>query len=305
MAGQAIEQELDLAKLFRAFIRAKWFIAATTLLFAAVSVLYSLSLPDIYRSDALLAPSGSQQKSTLGALGQLGGLASLAGVNLGSSNVDKSALALEILRSRDFIGRFIEKYDLFVEVMAAENWHVEKNELVINKEIYDASSNTWLREVKPPRQAKPSLQETYERFIEFLQIQQSKDTGMVTVSIEYYSPFLAQKWVSMLVTELNEFMRERDTEEAKRSMSYLEKQLHETQIEEVRSALFQLIEEQTKTLMLTQISNEYAFKIIDPPVASEKRAKPSRALICIVGTLFGGFLACFLVFLRFLVRTEA
>ncbi|MDP4536903.1 Wzz/FepE/Etk N-terminal domain-containing protein [Alkalimonas collagenimarina] len=302
MAEQTPTQDVDLAELFRTFWRAKLFIIGFTALFAVGSVFYALSLSDVYRSDALLAPANTQQKPGMGALGQLGGLASLAGVNLGGQGTDKTALALEVLRSRDFIGRLIEQHDLFVPVMAAKDWRVTSNELVLDESIYDASTDTWLRDAKPPRQSKPSVQETYEEFIKLLQVRQSKDNGMVTVSIEHYSPHIAQQWVQLLITELNAFMKQRDMEEARRSMTYLEQQLQKTQVEEIRRALFQLIEEQTKTLMLTQVSDEYVFKIIDPPIASEKKAKPSRALICIIGTLFGGFLACLVVLIRFLVR---
>lgn len=302
MNEKAVDQELDLSQLFRAFIRAKWMIISITSFFAIISLIVALNLPDIYRSDTLLAPAGSQQQSPIGALGQLGGLASLAGINIGEPSVDKTALALEILRSRDFIGRFIEKYDLFVPLMASKEWDLKSNKLVIDDDIYNESTKTWVREVSPPLKPKPSLQEAYEKFLELMQIQQSKDNGMVTLSIEHYSPYIAQEWVSLLITELNLFMKRRDMQEAQRSMSYLEQQLKETQVEELRSVLFQLIEEQTKTLMLTQVTDEYAFKVIDPPIVSEKKAKPSRALICILSTLFGGFFACFLVFIKFLYK---
>ena len=46
----------------------------------------------------------------------------------------------------------------------------------------------------------------------------------------------------------------------------------------------QLIEEQTKTIMLANVSKDYVFDVIDPPVAPELKSKPSRAVICVLGT---------------------
>ena len=296
------QDEINLLDLFNAFWRAKWFIIGFTALFAFGAVLFALNLPNIYRSDTLLAPVSSKQQVGAGALGQLGGLASLAGVSLGSQEGDKVALALEILRSRDFLGRFIEQHDLYVPIMAAKGWDLNQNTLIIDHRIYDDSQENWVRKVKPPRQPKPSVQEAYEAFRQLLNVRQSKENGMVTVSLDFYSPTLAQQWLMLLITELNDHMKERDMLSAQRSLKYLEQQLQKTPLEEVRRALYQLIEEQTKTLMLTQVTDEYVFKIIDPPIISEVKSKPNRALICIIGTIFGGFFACLLVMIRFLLH---
>jgi len=66
----------------------------------------------------------------------------------------------------------------------------------------------------------------------------------------------------------------------------------------------QLIEEQTKTIMLANVSKDYVFDIIDPPVVPERKSKPSRALICVLGTLLGGMLGVVLVLVRHYARTE-
>lgn len=300
MPQNSTNQDIDLAELFREFWQAKLFIIIVTAIFSIASVIYALNIPDIYRSEALLAPASSQKNAGLGSLGSLGGLASLAGVNLGAAGTDKTALAIEVLSSREFINGVISRHDLLAPLLASKNWQIKTNKLIYDNEIYNPETQEWLREVNPPRQAKPSLQEAYEEFIKRLKVQQSKDNGMVTLSIEHYSPYVARLWVSILVSDLNRFMKTSDMEDAQKSLSYLEQQLEKTSVEELRKALYQLIEEQTKTLMLTQVTDEYVFKIIDPPIVSEKKAKPSRALICIVGAFLGAFLACFFVLIRFL-----
>lgn len=298
------EHEIDLAELCAELWRSKILIAVFTLVFSFFSVVLALYLPNIYRSDALLAPAAAAPKTGLGGLaGQFGGLASLAGINLGAAGTDKTALALEIVRSRDFISRFIQTNNALVPLMAAKGWDISSGELIIDKDSY--SDGGWVREVEPPKRAEPSQQEAYEEFINILSVSQNKENGMVTLSIEHVSPVIAQQWVSSMVAQLNDYMKQRDMAEAEKSLQYLETKLQQTQIEELRQALYQLIEEQTKTLMLTQVSDEYVFKTIDPAIVPEKKAKPSRALLCIIGTFFGGFLGCFVVFVRFLLRRPA
>lgn len=47
--------------------------------------------------------------------------------------------------------------------------------------------------------------------------------------------------------------------------------------------------------------DEYVFKTIDPPVVSEKKREPRRALICLLGFLVGFIVSVFLVLVRFWV----
>ena len=60
----------------------------------------------------------------------------------------------------------------------------------------------------------------------------------------------------------------------------------------------ELIEKQTKTVMLANASDEYVFQVIEPPVAPELKSEPKRALICVLGTLLGGMLAVLFVLIR-------
>jgi uncharacterized protein involved in exopolysaccharide biosynthesis len=300
-ARSSADDEINLTELFSAIWQGKWVIVTITFVFMVVSVFYTLSLPNIYKSEALLAPVSEQ--GGLKIPGQLGGLAALAGVNLGGmGGGDKTGLAMEIIRSREFLSRFIEKHDLFIPVMAAEGWNRADNSLIIDADIYNQTTNEWVREVKAPYQAKPSLLEVHEEFLKLFTISQDKTSGMVTISVEYYSPFLAKQWVDELVKALNEEMRNRELTEAQRSISYLHSQIEQTSIADMRTMLFSLIEEQTKTVMLANVRDEYVFKTVDPAVVTEKKAKPARALIVILATLLCVMLSSLLVLLRYFNR---
>lgn len=293
------DDEIDLRELFSVIWQGKWLIFAVTTVFAVAAILYALSLPNIYKSEALLAPVSEDAGMKIP--GQLGGLAALAGVNLGSGG-DKTSLALEILKSREFLGRFITKHDLFIPIMAVEGWSRADNSLIIDSDIYNSANNEWVREAKPPFAAKPSLLETHEEFLELLSVTQDKETGMVKLAVQHYSPFLAQQWVNLLVTEINDEMRQRELTEAQSSIAYLTAQLDKTNIADVRAMLFSLIEEQTKTVMLANVRDEYVFKTVDPAVVAEKKAKPARALICILAVMLGGMLSILIVLVRYFIR---
>src|SRR5690554_3094101 len=106
-ASDHYDNEIDLRELFRVIWQAKWIIIAITFVFAIGSVFYSLSLPDIYKSEVTLAPAGDDA-GNLRMSDQLGGLASLAGLNLGGGRSNKTQLALAVLNSKKFKMDFIE-----------------------------------------------------------------------------------------------------------------------------------------------------------------------------------------------------
>ncbi|MBB1275927.1 Wzz/FepE/Etk N-terminal domain-containing protein [Pseudoalteromonas sp. SR43-3] len=285
----AEDEGVDLKGFFLTIWKGKLIIAIVTVIFTCLSIALALSLPNIYKAEALLFPADSGQgEGGLAALtGQFGGLASMAGIDLGAGSSDKSALAIEVLKSRKFTSEFIESHNILLDLMAAKDWSYEANIISYDDDIYDAQKNTWVRDVEPPFKPKPSLQEAYKEFKEIVYINSSKDTGMVTISVEHISPYIAQQWVVWLIEDINKDMKERDVAEAVKSTEFLKQQIESTKVADIKTVLFKLIEEQAKTIMFAEVRDEYVFKTIDPALVPEERVSPKRALICVVGGLFG------------------
>ncbi|WP_421274761.1 Wzz/FepE/Etk N-terminal domain-containing protein [Aeromonas veronii] len=298
------EDEIDLRELFVALWRGKWWIVVGTLLGAVIAVIFAISQPNIYRSEALLAPSAEQQGGGLAAMAaQLGGLASLAGVNLsGGGGSDKTAIAVEIGKSRQFLSHFIRQHQLEVPLMAVTKADKANGELVIDEDVYDVTNNKWVREAPPGKSVEPTDWELVKAFRDVASISQDAKSGLVTVAVEYYSPEYAKQWVDWLVADLNEAMKLRDQTDATRNISYLKAQLEKTPVADMQKVFYQLIEDQTKTLMLTEVNQEYVFKTLDPAVVAEEKAKPKRALIAVLGTLLGGMLGVMIVLVRHAMR---
>ncbi|QIO17750.1 lipopolysaccharide biosynthesis protein [Aeromonas hydrophila] len=294
------EDEIDLRELFAALWRGKWWIVASTLVGAGIAVIFALSLPNIYHSEALLAPSTEQQGGGLAAMAaQFGGLASLAGVNLsGGGGLDKTAIAVEIGKSRQFLSHFIRQHQLEVPLMAVIKADKVTGELLVDKNIYDVDTKKWVREVPPSKSVEPTDWELVKAFRALASISQDTKSGLVTVAVEYYSPETAKQWVDWLVADLNEGMKLRDQTDAIRNISYLKAQLEKTPVADMQKVFYQLIEDQTKILMLTEVNQEYVFKTLDPAVVAEEKAKPKRALIAVLGTLLGGMLGVMIALVR-------
>ena len=103
------DDEIDLRELFSAIWDGKALIIAVTSVFAVLAVVYALLQPNIYRSEALLAPvQDGDSASSLAS--KFGGLASLAGVSLPGGGSDKTAFAIEYIKSRAFLKTFMQKH---------------------------------------------------------------------------------------------------------------------------------------------------------------------------------------------------
>ena len=291
--------EIDLRELCQVIWAGKWIILLGTIIAGLMAVFIALSLPDIYRSEALLAPASNEESGGLGALAsQYGGLASLAGINLGGlggGSTDQTTFGMEVLKSRKFIGDFVARHKLLPSVVALEGWELLDDELLYDESIYDPEVNAWTRNVKPPKQVEPSLLEAHEEFVKLLDIAQDPDTGLVKLSVETYSPYLSKQWVDWLVEDINDEIRQQEVVEAENSIAFLQEQLVATPLADMQTIFYQLIEEQTQTIMLANARPEYLFRTVDPAVVSEEPIRPRRMLIYIVGVLLGGFFSLLFV----------
>ena len=297
------DDEIDLRELFGVLWGNKIKIIGITAVFAVVSVIYALSVPNQYKASALLAPAQQQSGGLSGALGQLGGLASLAGVSIGGGESSEAQVAQEIMKSWSFIEGFIADNDLAVEVYAAEGWSRESNQLKFDNDVYAVKTKTWLVENDNiGRLGPPTSWQLFEKFSEMLAVSEDKKSGLISISIEYYSPQIAKQWLDLYFSSINKHMQARQVVKVSNNIEYLEAQIEKTSITEMQEVFYTIIEEQIKSQMLAEASPDYAFVAVSPSMVPEEKSQPKRALICILGTLLGGILSVLTVLVLHFAR---
>jgi len=295
--------EISLAEVWAEVFHRKILIIASGFLCAAIAVGIALMLPNMYKAKVLTIPKLEDQSGLGGLAKSLGGLAGVAGINLGKSRgPDKTMVALEVLKSQRFINQFVNKHNMVVPLMAAVASEAVTFNLIYDDEKYDIKNNKWLRQVKPPKTAEPTSQEIYEAFLEILEVNHDPKSGFVDLSIEFYSPYIAVEWLELLVEEINNEIRQDDIAEAQASIEYLNQTLVTINNTSLQASFYQLIEEQTKVLMLANARKEYVLKTIAPAIVPEKKSKPSRVLIVIAGGVIGGVLSILWILIRFFNR---
>lgn len=292
------DDEIDLLELFYALLEGKWIIVSLTAFVSIIGVIYSLSLPNIYQSNTMLVPVNSSSGIS-GALGSYSGLAGLAGISLPSGGDEgNSAKAIQKISSLSFFENNILPNIHLPDLMAVKSWNSKTNIVAFDENIYDTSSNTWIKDSSYPQQQIPSSQESYAVFKGHLSLSEDQKSGFITLSIKHQSPFVAKQWVELVVNEVNAFYRQKDKSESEKAVSYLNQQISMTGLSEIKQVLAQLLQEETKKLTLIEANQYYVFDYIDPPAVMEKKSEPKRALICILIALLGGMLSIVLVLIR-------
>ncbi|MES1192562.1 MAG: Wzz/FepE/Etk N-terminal domain-containing protein [Steroidobacter sp.] len=285
--------EIDLRELFSVLWSRKWFIAGFTALFAVVAVVVALWLPNKYKSTAVLAPVSSSSLDSVAS--QLGGLAALAGITLGNGQEDESQIAMEVMQSWNFIDKFIKQNNLQVDVFAVKGWNRDADKLIIDDSLYDAASHKWIRTPPKGKTVEPTSWELFKKFSKMLDVTADKKTGLVSVSIEYYSPQIAKQWVDKFVDAINDHMRERKLEESSKNIEYLQDQINKTSIAQMQEVLYQLMENEIKNKMVAEASPEYEFATVSKAMVPEEKTRPMRLLIVIVATLLGLLVSSFAI----------
>lgn len=284
---------LNLSYLFKV-VRASYRVLIFFILTGSLlGVIFSLSLPNQFISTAKLAPSDSYESSSSlgGASGAsaISGLASLAGITAGTTQeMDRTQLAIETIQSKDFFSYFLTKRALLPEIMYGKSFNKLSNKLNVDSKYFDQEKNIW-------NAVKPLHDEAHDVFYSNFVISKDRRTGVIYMSYKNTNPIIAQTWLQYLLTDLNEYMRAKDMTQYKKSIAYLNEKILDTNLPDIKKGLAAFILSSTQKLMLSEISEEYAFKNIEKPTLPIKKSSPRRSLICVIAAILGFIVGVILV----------
>lgn len=266
MSSKDDESEIDLVAVWQVIWDHKYLIALITTVCAVLAVVLALTATEIFRAEVVLTEvHDSDMGGGSGIAGQLGGLAGLVGINLGAAGgVGQEARA--VLASRRLVEEFIRRYELLPELL--------KNS-----------------------EQKPVMWFAVRQFRDgVLSIKEDETEGTITVAVDWTDAVTAARWANDFVALANEIVRTRAMDESKRNITYLNEQITKTNVVEIQRVMYNLIETETKTLMLANGRAEYAFSVVDPAVPPEIRIRPRRTVMVLLGVVLGlflGFIAAF------------
>jgi len=289
------KEEIDLIGLLKNVWENKWIIVATTTFFSISALIYSLSLPNIYESKALLSPVDEDIGSGQTA-GNVAGLANLAGINISNATNSNSLKAIKKAQTISFFKENILPNIFLPDLMAVKSWDSKTNTISYDPDKFDSESQSFINE--------PSVQKSYKEFKDIFELSQDYNNGFVTVSIKHQSPFISQQWTNLVVNQINEFFRINDKREAQAAMDFLNVQMAQTSFNEIKLVIAQLLKNRMQQLTLIEANDFYIFSYLDPPMVMEEKIEPNRSSLSILGAIFGGLLGILYVIIREFFNTK-
>lgn len=237
-------------------------------------------------------------------LGNLGGLAALAGINLPSSPGSGSFdLYIESLKSRAVADELASRPEVMHTIFSRE---------------WDATSQSW----RPPKGLFPTVkrgllsilnshafewrQPDGARLQEYLDnklmVAQSAKKRMVTISFSHRDPTFAARFLTILHQTVDNRVRQRTLQRANESIAYLERKLPTISNVEHQKAIAQALSDQEKLRMMASSTAAFAAEPFGEPRASGEPTEPRPAAVLVLAIFFGLVAGCGVALLRAMHR---
>jgi uncharacterized protein involved in exopolysaccharide biosynthesis len=277
------DEELGLSEILGWVVQNRTLLLYGALVGGLVMAAIALVQKPVYRAETVLAVVDQSERggtSLSGLSGRLGALGNLVG-GLDALSGDNRSEFIALLRSRAFTEKFIEDENLIPVLFPKRT------------QIFGAGRA-------------PTIFRAYRFFDKDVRdVAESRATGLVTVGIEWEDPEAAARWANLMVARLNGVARQRAIAEARKSLEYLNHELTTTNVVEVRTAIYRLIEIQLSKITVATAREEYAFRVIDPARAPDRdyRVRPNRKLLTLLGMGAGAVIGAMIALVR-AVRKE-
>lgn len=269
-SGYTSRREIDVVAFAAMVWRHRLAVAVACLACLLLGIAYLFVATPIYRAEVVVIAAEEDSMSGKGAGGsvgdKIGGLASLAGLNMGQESSSEMT-ADAVLDSRALVEEFIRRNNL-VPVLLAKS----------------KRPTLWLA----VRVFKDKLSK--------IKRDQMKSTTKITV--EWKDPTIAAQWANGMVALVNEMMRKHALDDANRNIAYLNTQLERTTDVSLRQDLYDILEMQMQKLMLANGRADYAYRVIDPGVPPEVRSSPQLVLVLLISLGLGLAIGCTIAFVR-------
>jgi len=303
-------KEIDLYSLFLILKKRKLSTFIITFLGLLVGLYVAVFSPNIYRSTAIIIPTGNGKGSNLGPLGALRGL---AGLHMpGSAGTSEIITLLQTRQLREVL---MNKHEL-LPVLFFERWDEEKKSWKKGEEGFSLDNLLKLprrffsylvqRARSLPASAgkdkkkndAPSLNDGLRVLNGIYSITEDKRLGTIKVSADFYDPAKAAWLSEILLQSLKDYMSSEAIVTAEKNLANLHLELPRTTDPLLRQKLQTLIAQNLERKVMAKVNREFGFKILDPPYVPDRKFKPKRSQIVMVSLASSFFLGIFWAFFR-------
>ena len=273
--------------------------------FAAVVI--SLFMENIYQAKLVIMPVTYKDGGASGAgltalVQQFGGLPGISMPGSASASEIVSLLKSNILREK-----VIQQYNL-MPILFYKRWNAEqrswkKDSVDFNPAYYFSLFRKAIAPIPSHNTEKkdPDIPDTWDalRLLnEIVKINQDVKQNTIAISVDFHDPDMAARIAEYFLVTLTNYMSSEAKRVAATNQKYLEDQLGRMTDPFIKQKTYNMIVQQIEAGMMAEVKENFAFKVIDPPLAPDKKIKPKRIQMVTLSLFAALFVAIFAAFFR-------
>ncbi len=291
------EDEIDLRELWQTIKDGKKTIFLTMFIIVTLTFIYVLKVPNTYKSEAILIPSGQDKGVSLGGLG---GLAAMAGVSLGGGSMTPDIAFSSLLNNYGFMKEFVEKNHIY-EYYTRDNY---------DQNYVFALGFRGLYELFKSKKEEENKEDAVYKLIQKLQknfsVSSDKKSGLITVSYSDYDRTFTPKMVSMFLDDASAYLVDNGLKNIESRLQYFTKEMAKVEAFELRQSLSQMISNILQEKVMMKSKQYYQCDLLTPPKEAyiKDKTKPKRGLILVVAFITSIILGIFIVFFRNFLKQQ-
>jgi len=255
----------------------------------------------MYKAEAVIMPVTTKDSggSGIGAalMQQLSGMP-----GFGIPGSASSAEVVGLLKSNVLREKMVQKYNL-LPILFYEDWDEQKKDwkrdsgISLNPLYYVSLLAKALAPPPPGARKKepgvPDMWDALRLLDDLVDVNFNMKESTITISVSFHDPDMAAKLVDYFLITLNDYMSSEAKRVANTNRKYLEDQLGASSDPFIKQKTYNLIAQQIETAMMAEVKENFAFKVIDPPLAPDKKFKPKRAVMVVLSIVVALFLGIF------------
>lgn len=274
-----------------------WIVATT----AVLMIILSLFMTNIYQAKAIIIPvtireSGGMGNASLAALAsQIGGLPGISTPSTATSSEIVGLLNSNVLRER-----MIRQHNL-LPIMFPDQWDVRqknwKKSVFAGLNPFKTNSKTLSKNARKKNPDEPDIWDALRMLDNMVKVNRNLKDNTITIYVDFSDPDMAARIAECYLLTLTDYMSSETKRVAATNRKYLEEQLGSTADPIIKQKTYNMIAEQIETGMMAEVKENFAFKVIDPPLAPDRKIKPKRSKMVLISIFISLILSICIAFI--------
>jgi LPS O-antigen subunit length determinant protein (WzzB/FepE family) len=289
--------------LLKEYLRSLWDKKIYIFFFIFLSVvcgsMYLHNVERQYLVEYKLKPVGENQQKNL--LPNLGGLASIAGIQLPSNSTDNFVIFKELLYSNE-VAKKIFKNKVLIQQIFSSEWDTSLNNFSAPPKskamTYISDFKRLLSGNNEVIYSHPNAKRLSDYISKNINITEDKKTGFLIIKAESSKPNMFLSLIVEISEASDKIMRQRYIDFSIEPLAFYKEKLRFARSREHREALAGLISKEEQKLMLASVGKYFTAEPYLDPKISLHPTSPKPKQVLFLSLIFGLFIGCVIILLQ-------